>query len=305
MPSPFRFGVQAMDFGDPSVLRALALLAESLGYDELFTADHLGAPDPFIPLMLAAEATTTLRVGPLVINNELYHPALLARTAASLDALSGGRLVLGLGTGYMQSEHDAMNIVLRPPAERVDRFEESVTALRFLLDDGRAEVDGAHHTLSIDDLGIAPSQPRVPFLIGGHGRRVVGIAGRHADIYQFTGLTHGAGGAPEPGGFRFADLRQRSGWLEAAAGDRADQIERSALVQRVVIGIGAEIAAAEASAGWGLDRGELEDCPFGLFGSVEQVVDKLYRLRDSIGISHYVIRDVEGFAPIVDVLGGR
>jgi probable F420-dependent oxidoreductase len=305
MTLPFRFGVQAADFGDPSALRVLALQAESLGYDELFTADHLGAPDPFIPLMLAAEATTTLRVGPLVLNNEFHHPALLARTAASLDALSGGRLVLGFGTGYMQSEHDAMNIELRPPGARVDRFEESIVAVRSLLDNGRVEVDGVHHTLSIDHLGVAPSQASVPFLIGGHGRRVVGIAGRHADIYQFTGLTHGLGGAPGPGGFRLADLEQRSGWLEAAAGDRAGEIERSALVQRIGIGDDAGSTAAEASEGWGLDQDELDDCPFGLFGSVEQVVDKLNRIRDAIDISHYVIRDVEEFAPIVEALRGR
>ena len=116
------------------------------------------------------------------------------------------------------------------------RFEESVIALRSLLDTGAAHIDGEHHHLAIDDLGVRPVQEHVPLLIGGHGRRVVGIAARHADIYQFTGLTHGEGGEPAAGGFGIEDVRRRSRWLEEAAGDRLAEIERSALVQLVDIG---------------------------------------------------------------------
>ena len=166
--------------------------------------------------MVAAEATTRLRVGPLVLNNEFHHPALLARTAATLDRLTGGRLVLGLGTGYTQSEHDAIGMLLREPAARVTRFEESVIALRSLLDTGAVEMDGDHHHLAISDLGVRPVQEHVPLLIGGHGRRVVAIAARHADIFQFTGLTHGEGGEPSAGGFGIEDVRRRSRWLQEA-----------------------------------------------------------------------------------------
>ncbi|MGZ4790581.1 MAG: LLM class flavin-dependent oxidoreductase, partial [Ilumatobacteraceae bacterium] len=77
----FRFSVQVRGLDDHDAVVAAAQRLEVLGYDELFSYDHVGAVDPFIPLMVAAEATTRLRVGPLVINNELHHPALLARTA--------------------------------------------------------------------------------------------------------------------------------------------------------------------------------------------------------------------------------
>ena len=109
---PFRFAVQGRGFGDHGDVVAAARQAEALGYDEMFTFDHIGSVDPFIPLMVAAGATTALRVGPLVLNNEFHHPALMARTAATVDRLTGGRLVLGLGTGYTQSEHDAIGMLV-------------------------------------------------------------------------------------------------------------------------------------------------------------------------------------------------
>src|SRR6478672_5737340 len=105
---PFRFALQGRDFDDRDALVAMARQAEVLGYDELFSFDHIGAVDPFMPLLVAALATGRLRVGPLVLNHEFNQPALLARTAATFDRLSGGRLVLGMGTGYTQAEHDSI-----------------------------------------------------------------------------------------------------------------------------------------------------------------------------------------------------
>src|SRR3954453_10569553 len=104
MVRPFRFALQGRDFADRDDLIAMAREAESLGYEELYSYDHIGAVDPFVPLVLAAEATTRLRVGPLVLNNEFHHPALLARTAATVDRLTGGGLGRGLGTGYGRGE---------------------------------------------------------------------------------------------------------------------------------------------------------------------------------------------------------
>jgi probable F420-dependent oxidoreductase len=305
MLRPFRVAVQGRNLGDHDALVASARQVEALGYDELFSFDHIGTVDPFLPLMVAAAVTTRLRVGPLVLNNEFHHPALLARTAATLDRLTGGRLVLGLGTGYMQSEHDAIGMPLREPASRVTRFEESVIALRSLLDTGAATLDGEHHHLAIDDFGIRPVQQHVPLLLGGHGKRVVGIAARHADIFQYTGLTHGEGGELAPGGFDIEAVRQRSRWLGEAAGERVDDIESSALVQLVHIGPDADEQADAAAARFELSRELIAETPFVLIGSVEQVVDKLERLRADIGISHFVIRDAESFAPVVDALAGR
>lgn len=305
MARPFRFGVQARVLDDRDALVATARQVEQLGYAELYSYDHLGSVDPFVPLLIAAEATERLRVGPLVLNNEFHHPVLLARTAATVDRLTSGRLVLGLGTGYMQAEHDAAGVPLRPPAVRVDRFAESLQVLRDLLDDGRCHLDGTHHRVTVDELGVRPVQPHVPFLVGGHGRRVVGLAGRFADVYQYTGLVHGEGGAPRAGGFDLAALDERTRWLEAAAGARIERIERSALVQLTRIGPDVGGQVAEMADRFGVPREVVDATPFVLVGSVEQVIDKVERLRERFGISHLVVRDAEGFAPVAEALTGR
>jgi len=310
MTPPFRFAVQGGPFDDPIALGEHAKMVESLGYDELYTYDHIGRSagssggaeiDPFLPLVVAATATQRLRVGPLVLNNEFHQPALLARAAATLDRLTGGRLVLGLGTGYAADEHTWIGSPIRPAGARVTRFGESLTIVRSLLDTGSVDHDGEYESVHLDALGIRPVQEHVPFLIGGHGRRVVGLGGRHADIFQFTGLTHDEGGSPTGGGFALDQVRERARWLSESAGDRDAQIERSALVQFTAVGPDAP-AAGQLAERFGLPAEVVEETPFALFGSLEQVVDKIERLRAQLGISHFLIRDPIGFAPVVAAL---
>ena len=305
MPRTFRFALQMMSLDDPAAIATGAARAAELGYEELYSFDHIGTVDPFVPLMVAAAAAPGLGIGPLVVNNELHHPVPLARTAATVDAMTGGRLVLGLGTGYMEWEHDAMGAPIRAPGPRVRRFAESLAVLRDLLDTGTATFDGEFHHIALESLGVRPARTHVPFLIGGHGPRVVALAGQYADIFQFTGLTHGAGGQPAPGGFALADLRQRAQWLTQAAGERDAAIERSALVQVLHVGAGAEQKRDELVSQFGASRELLDETPFALVGSVGQLVDKLERLRAELGISHYVVRDAELFAPVVAALAAR
>ena len=130
------------------------------------------------------------------------------------------------------------------------------------------------------------------------------IAGRHADIFQFTGMSPTGDGGLGPTGFSIDHLDKRRRWLVDAAGERFDAIELSALVQRTVVGDD-EAVRAELADRYGFDSELIDACPFLLLGSTEQIVDKLERLRERLGISHYVVRDAEGFAPIVEALGGR
>lgn len=293
-----------MTLTDRDDVVSAARRAEDLGYDELYSFDHLGAVDPFAPLLVAAEVTSTLRVGPLVLNNEFHHPALLARTAATVDRLTGGRLVLGLGTGYAQSEHDAMNLELRPPAQRLDRFKESLSALRSLLDSGSVEMDGTYHQLAIADLGVRPVQDHVPLLVGGNGRRVIQAAAQYADLFQFTGVTFDPGG-PRLSGFTLDDSLRRAAWLAQAAGDRDSAIERSVLVQRVIIRDSVDDAVEEFAARLSLPEKEVRFSPFLLFGSAPEIVDRLHNLRELLGVSHVVVREAAEFAPVVAALKGR
>jgi probable F420-dependent oxidoreductase len=300
----FRFAVQKRGFDDPDEIADYARHVEALGYEELYSYDHIGAVDPFVPLVPAARATERLRVGPLVLNNEFHHPALLARTAATVDRMTGGRLVLGLGTGYAQDEHDAIGLELRPPGGRVTRFGESVEIVRRLLEDGAAQFAGDHHRIALDALGVRPVQDRVPILIGGFGRRVVTIAARFADIFQFTGLSDLPGGKVGAGGFSIDQVIERARWLTDAAGDRDGDIERSVLVQMIEVGDDVSDATAIGER-FEIDPAIVAATPFVLSGSVEQLIDKLERTRQATGISHYVIRDPDLMAPVVAALTGR
>jgi probable F420-dependent oxidoreductase len=304
MARPFRFAVQKRGFDDPEEVAEYARHVEALGYDELYSYDHVGSVDPFVALLPAAQATERLRVGPLVLNNEFHQPALLARTAATVDRVTGGRLVLGLGTGYAVSEHAAIGLELRPPGPRVTRFGECLAILRELLDSGTADFDGEHHTVHLEALGVRPVQERLPFLIGGFGRRVIGIAARFADIVQFTGLTDKADGSLEAGGFAIDQVTVRAEWVSELAGDRDREIERSALVQLVAVGDDVP-SDDEIGREHRLDAAVVAESPFVLAGSVGRLVDKLERIRQRTGISHYVIRDPDAFAPVRDTLAGR
>ena len=124
MTRPFRFAVQGGPFDDPVALVSTPTSSSRSATTSCTpTTTSAGPPgasggakiDPFLPLVVAAVATERLRVGPLVLNNEFHHPALLARTAATFDRLTGGRLVLGLGTGYAEDEHDWIGSPIRPP----------------------------------------------------------------------------------------------------------------------------------------------------------------------------------------------
>ena len=141
-------------------------------------------------------------------------------------------------------------------------------------------------------------------MIGGHGKRVVGVAARYAQIFQFTGLGRGEGGMPTASGFAIEDIERRAGWLTEAAGSRNHEIERSILVQMTNLnGSSAELQRGVAEE-FEVPEDVMGATPFILLGSVNEIVEKLRSLREQIGVSHVVIRDAKGFAPVVAALAG-
>ena len=146
---PFRFGVNV----GPSRSRAewveKARKLEGLGYDTLTVPDHLA--DFFAPmpaLVSAAEATTTFRLGTNVLNNDFRHPVLVAREAATVDLLTGGRFELGSGAGYMQSEYDQAGLVFDTSGTRVERLAEAVTVIKGLLSCEPVTFSGLHYRVT-------------------------------------------------------------------------------------------------------------------------------------------------------------
>jgi probable F420-dependent oxidoreductase len=169
----FRFGVVASAPRARQAWAEHARKTEALGYATLLLADHFGdllAPIP--GLVAAADATTTLRLGTLVLCNDFRHPAVLAQEAATVDLLSDGRLELGLGAGWLRAEYERAGIAYGAGAVRVARLEESVRIVKGLLAGETVTFAGEHYTVTdLPGLPRPVQQPRPPLLVGGGGRR--------------------------------------------------------------------------------------------------------------------------------------
>lgn len=167
---------------------------EDLGFESLWRSDHFFSFGPdrgkdcvetFTSLTYAATASSRIRLGTLVAAMTFRPPAMVARQAAAIDALSGGRLVLGLGAGWNQAEHDAFGIELPPPRPRLDMLEEGVSVIRRLLQEDDVTFDGKYFRVQHAYANPKPAQQPLPVLIGGSGeRRLLRIVARHADEWN-------------------------------------------------------------------------------------------------------------------------
>jgi probable F420-dependent oxidoreductase len=307
---PFRFAVQVSNASSGAAWRALARKTEDLGYSTLFMPDHLGEQwAPLIAMTSAAEATTTLRVGTLVLDNDFRHPVMLAKEAATLDLLSEGRLELGLGAGWMRDDYDQSGITYDAPATRVDRLREAVAVLKEMWTTGSCDFKGDHYTVSGATAYPAPHRrPRPLLLVGGGSRTVLSLAGREADIVGVNPrLTEGfygpqaiASAAPE-----YYD--ERVDWVRAAAGERFDAIEIQSLTFVVqVVPNGAELIAQMAP-GFGMTAEQAAESPAALIGSVDELSETLERRRRRWSMNYWVVHegDMDAFAPVVARLAGH
>jgi alkanesulfonate monooxygenase SsuD/methylene tetrahydromethanopterin reductase-like flavin-dependent oxidoreductase (luciferase family) len=172
---------------------------EELGFESLWRSDHCmslvdsnrDALETWVALTLTAAETTRLRFGSLVCPMTFRHPALLARMAAAVDTLSGGRLVLGLGAGWNAQEHRAFGIPFPPLTERMHMLEEGIEVILRLLGDGPAHFAGRYYQLDGAHPYPKPSQrPRMPLLIGTTSAgRMLRIVARYADEWDAPGMT--------------------------------------------------------------------------------------------------------------------
>ena len=175
-----------------SEIQATALQCEELGLDSIWIYDHLlyrnkktgttGIWEGWSMLAALAACTKKVELGPLVACNSFRNPALLAKMAHTVDEISGGRLVLGVGAGWNQPEYDAFGI---PFDHRVDRFEEALQIIRPLLKDGHVDFAGKYYTAR--DCEITPRSPRpggLPLMIGASRPRMLRLTAQYADLYN-------------------------------------------------------------------------------------------------------------------------
>lgn len=292
----FRFGVVFTGDCSAKEWAELAQRVESDAFSVLLVADHFLNPMACGPLILAAaNATTTLRVGSYVYDNDFRHPALLAKEAATIDVLSGGRFEFGIGAGWAKQEYDAVGIPFDSPAKRVDRFEEAVGVITRLIAGETVDHVGPFFEFRNYVGRPASVQQPVPLLIGGGGARMLGIAGRLANIVGFVPRSRPEGGL-DMDDVGIESMNRKIGWLEAGAEGRADGgPERSVIMFSIHASLD-RAASPEVSA----------TSPFFLVGDTSAMVDQLLERRERWGLSYIVCfdRDLELFTPVVRALAG-
>lgn len=257
------FAVNLRGAGSPAEFTRVVRRADELGFDVLAAPDHLGAPDPFVVLSGAAMVTSRLRLRTYVLNAAFWNAALLAREVATLDRISGGRVELGLGAGYMRSEFEDAGVPWSRLDDRVQIME------RLLLE--------VQRRLSEPSMEPKPMQPHIPLMIGAMSGLGLSVAARHADVIGFSGLRLVRGTlalcSSEETAERVAEVRR----LAAGRPYRSD-----VLLQRVVVDGDPEQAAAALvrEIGGGVSAAQILDSPFVLLSpNPEQAAAELRRRR--------------------------
>lgn len=312
---PFRFGVINEQMKAPSAWFDHVRRVEALGYTTLLLRDHF-VPDffgdqyaPLVALMAAASVTTTLRLGTMVIDNDYRHPVMLAKEAATLDCLSGGRFELGIGAGWLRTEYEQAGLPFDRAGVRIDRLEESIRVMKGIWAEAPTTFAGQHYQVTgINGVPKPLQRPHPPLLIGGGKERMLKLAGREADIVGI--LT-----SDVSSGTLISDIRERMAaavhqkidWIRQGAGHRFDQIELS-LIPTIIFTDDrrSHIESLIRQQGWDITVEAVLQMPSMLIGSIEEIAQDLQARRESYGFSYYVVADdqMEAFAPVVAQLGG-
>jgi probable F420-dependent oxidoreductase len=308
-PRQLRFAIQEHGVGDAADWRERARRAESWGYSALYLPDHFTEQHaPIAALMSAADATTTLRVGSLVFDNDYRHPVVLAKEAATLDVLSGGRLDFGLGAGWLRSDYDKSGIPYDSAGTRIERMEEGLEVIKGMWSGTPFSFVGKHYRVKdLEGTPVPVQKPHPPVLLGGGGRKMLTIAGREADIVNVNyDLREGRVNARLVRTGMAAATEEKLGWIRDSAGSRFDQIEMSVTIFLAVVTDDRDSMAAGVAAGLEMEAADILAMPHFLIGTVEQIADDILERRERYGISYVVVPGEvgEALAPVVERLAG-
>jgi probable F420-dependent oxidoreductase len=294
MHRPFRFGVVSSHALSHSAWITTTRRVEELGYATLLVVDRIGMGlAPFTALAVAAEATTSLRVGTFVFCNDFRHPAVLAKEAATLDLLSEGRFELGLGAGVGPSDYNQMGIPFESAGTRVSRLEESLQIIKQLFTEEIVNFSGKYYTINgMRGVPRPVQQPHPPILLGSSGKRMLSIAARQADI-----ITIMPGWDLQGADAVHKDIQQKIAWVQENAGERFAHLQFCQTIYNIQI----TDNQVPVSTPPGMPPMQI------LSMSTEQAVEHLLELRERYGYTYFQIYDgqIENFAPVVARLAGQ
>lgn len=308
MARPFRFGLQCKGPADQAGWRAHARKVEDLGWSVLTVADHFDEGMAPIPaLTAAADATSVLQLGTMVLANDYRHPVVVAKEAATLDLLSTGRFELGLGAGWTTTDYEQAGIPLERPGVRIARLSEAIDVVRGLWGDGPLTFAGDHYRITGMDGLPKPTAPGPRIVVGGGGERLLRLAGAKADVVGVN-VNLAAGVIDErafPDGVPDATDRKLS-WIREAAGPRFDDLELQVRVHLAMVTDDRAGVLEQLSPAFGLTPEEAAETPHALIGTVEEICDQLLERRERWGITYLSLSQdqLEPFAPVIARLSG-
>ena len=310
MPRPFRFGIQTSRAGSAQEWADKARRIEDLGYSSLFIPDHFGDQfAPLIALQAAAGATSSLRLGTLVLDNDYRHPLVLAKEWATLDVLSNGRLEAGLGAGWMKSDYDESGMAYDAPATRIDRFKEGIAIIKGLFtNEGPFSFAGKHYTITnAQPLPRPVQKPHPPILIGAGAKRMTRVAAREADIVSVNfSLAEGVVNPTVALTGTAAATHEKVAWMRESAGSHFDELELSCTVFVSMVTDDRAGMAERIGGGFGMPPDEVLKTPHVLVGTTDEIAEDIQRRREEFGFSYIVFSGdfYEQLAPVVKQLAG-
>jgi len=303
---PFRFGAQLRGATSGHEWRAKCRRVEALSYDTLAVADHFPRGlGPFAALATAAAVTDRIRIGTFVFANDFRHPAVLAKENATLDLLSGGRLEVGIGAGWLRSEYEATGIPFDSAGVRIDRLAEAIPLITRLWTEENVTAQGRFYRVT--DLSLLPrpvQAPHPPVLIGGGGQRILSLAARHADIVALNPRATPEG-TPDHRDITAEATARKITWVREAAAERLADMEVNIVVLRVIPTDDREAAAHQLATELHLTPAEVLASPHVLLGSVDEMAEAVRERRSRYGISYVTVTEdgLEPFAPVIERLG--
>lgn len=294
MARPLRFGTQLGGAPSGPEWIARVRMLEAHGYSTVSMPDHVigGSWAPLVALAAAAVATSSVRLGTLVIDNDFRNPLMLAREAATLDVLCGGRFELGIGAGWAIRDNESLGIPYDRGRVRVERLAEAVALMkRFFTEDEVTHEGRYYRHTKAQCRPKTVQQPHPPFLIAGGGPQLLALAGREADIVQILGLFDRHGHLRDEREKTIEAAREKVAWVRDAAGDRFERIELS-MFQDVTL---SDDAAKQTS-----------DGVYRPSGSLERVREHILWLARELGVTYFTLRGphVDALAPLVRELTG-